>query len=83
MFPFSVGYIAYRRVNASTGVNLAINVIQIPALVVFTVIAIGYRLNQGTEGSKGITLNPDAVPISKVIAMQTTKDIRGMMSPTQ
>jgi APA family basic amino acid/polyamine antiporter len=77
VFPFGVGYIAYRGVNASTGVNLAINVIQISALIVFTVIAIGYRLNHGTEGSKAITLNPDGVPVSKVIAMQTTKDDKG------
>ena len=63
--------------NASTGVNLAINVIQITALIVFTVIAIGYRLNHGTEGSKGITLNPDGVAVTKVIAMQTTKDDKG------
>jgi basic amino acid/polyamine antiporter, APA family len=77
VFPFAVGYIAYCGVNASTGVNLAINVIQISALLVFTVIAIGYRLNHGTEGSKGITLNPDGVPITKVIAMQTTKDDKG------
>src|SRR6202142_4501576 len=45
VFPFFIGYIAYRGVNASTGVNLAVNVIQISALIVFTVIAIGYRLN--------------------------------------
>jgi amino acid transporter len=77
VFPFAVGYIAYRGVNASTGVNLAINVIQISALLIFTVIAIGYRLNHGTEGAKGITLNPDGVPVTKVIAMQTAKDDKG------
>src|SRR6516165_3283958 len=77
VFPFFVGYIAYSGVNASTGVNLAINVIQISALIVFTVIAIAYRMNHGTEGAKGITLNPDGVPVSKVIAMETTKDDKG------
>jgi APA family basic amino acid/polyamine antiporter len=76
VFPFFIGYIAFRGVNASTGVNLAVNVIQISALIVFTVIAIGYRLNHG-EGSKGITLNPDGVPVTKVIAMATTKDDKG------
>ena len=76
VFPFFIGYIAYRGVNASTGVNLAVNVIQISALIVFTVIAIGYRLNHG-EGTKGITLNPDGVPVTKVIAMATTKDDKG------
>jgi APA family basic amino acid/polyamine antiporter len=77
VFPFFIGWIAYRGVNASTGVNLAVNVIQISALIVFTVIAIGYRVNHNTEGAKGITLNPDGVPTSKVIAMQTTKDDKG------
>jgi amino acid transporter len=77
IFPFFIGWIAYRGVNASTGVNLAVNVIQITALIVFTVIAIGYRLNHNTEGAKGITLDPNGVPVSNVIAMATTKDDKG------
>src|SRR5271166_5271124 len=77
VFPLFIGYIAYSGVNASTGVNLAVNVIQITALIVFTVIAIGYRLNHGTEGSKGVTLNPDGFAVTKVIATQTTKDDKG------
>src|SRR3984957_12507422 len=76
VFPFTVGYLAYRVVTGATSVNIAINVIQITALVVFSVIAIAYRANHG-EGSKGITLNPDGVPVSKVIAMTTTKDDKG------
>src|SRR6201997_3069889 len=77
VFPFFVAWIAYSGVNASTGVNLAINVIQISALIVFTVIAIAYRVNH-VDGSKGITLNPDGVPVSKVIATTTTKDDKGV-----
>jgi amino acid transporter len=77
VFPFFVGYIAYSGVNASTAVNLAINVIQISALIVFTVIAIGYRLNHSAEGAPGITLDPNGVPVSYVIATQTTKDDKG------
>jgi len=42
---FIVGYIAYRGVNGSTSVNIAINVIQISALLVFSVMALGYRMN--------------------------------------
>src|SRR5579871_4811405 len=42
-FSFVVAYIAYRGVNGSTAVNIAINVIQISALLVFSVMAIGYR----------------------------------------
>src|SRR5258707_684872 len=77
VFPLFVAWIAYSGVNASTGVNLAINVIQISALIVFTVIAIAYRVNH-VEGAKGITLNPDGVPVSKVIATTTTKDDKGV-----
>jgi basic amino acid/polyamine antiporter, APA family len=45
VFSFAVAYIAYRGVNSSTAINLAINVIQISALLVFAVLALGYRLN--------------------------------------
>ncbi len=45
VFSFIVAYIAYRGVNGSTAVNIAINVIQISALVLFSVLALGYRLN--------------------------------------
>jgi hypothetical protein len=45
VFSFGVAYIAHRGVNGSTAVSVAINVIQISALLVFAVIAIGYRLN--------------------------------------
>ncbi|HEX6465970.1 MAG TPA: APC family permease [Terriglobales bacterium] len=45
VFSFVVAYIAYRGVNGSTSVNIAINVIQITALVVFSVMALGYRMN--------------------------------------
>ncbi|MGC9972110.1 MAG: APC family permease [Bryobacteraceae bacterium] len=44
-FSFGVAYIANRGVNGSTAVNIAINVIQITALVVFSVLALGYRMN--------------------------------------
>ena len=44
VFALGVGYIAYRGVNGTTGVNMAINIIQITALVVFSFIAIGYRV---------------------------------------
>jgi APA family basic amino acid/polyamine antiporter len=45
LFSFAIAYIANRGVNGSTSVNIAINVIQITALVVFAVIALGYRAN--------------------------------------
>jgi len=45
IFTFGVAYIAHRGVTGSTAVNIAINVIQISALLVFSVLAIGYRIN--------------------------------------
>ena len=44
-FSFGVAYIAHRGVTGSTAVNIAINVIQISALLVFSVMALGYRMN--------------------------------------
>jgi len=51
-FSFLVAYIAHRGVIGSTAVNIAINVIQISALVVFAVMALGYRSSHpaGTPG---------------------------------
>src|SRR5246500_4887325 len=71
LFAFGVAYICFRGVTGTTAVNTAINVIQITALVVFSIIAIGYRLNH-PQGSVGITLDPNGSPITKVLA--TDKD---------
>jgi amino acid transporter len=43
VFALGVSYIAYRGVGGTTGVNAAINVIQISALVVFSIMAIAHR----------------------------------------
>src|SRR5664279_1199375 len=45
VFSFAVAYIAHRGVTGSTAVSIAINVIQIAALVLFAVLALGYRMN--------------------------------------
>ena len=45
LFSIFVGWIASKGAGASTAVNLAINVIQISALVVFSFIAIGHRVS--------------------------------------
>ncbi len=45
VFAFAVAYISFRGANASTAINLGINVIQISALLVFSVVALGYRMN--------------------------------------
>src|SRR6266542_2469658 len=54
VFAFGVAYIAYRGVSGSTAVAAAINVIQISALIVFSVMAIAYRMNH-YDGSHGWT----------------------------
>src|SRR5712692_5014486 len=43
-FSFGVSYIAHRGISGSTSVNIAINVIQISALIVFAVVALSYRI---------------------------------------
>jgi len=52
LFSFFVAWIASKGAGASTTVNLAINVVQISALVVFSVLALGYRSSHpsGTTG---------------------------------
>jgi amino acid transporter len=52
VFSFFVAWIASKGAGASTAVNIAINVIQISALVVFSILALGYRVNH-PSGSTG------------------------------
>src|SRR5208337_2938423 len=54
VFAFGVSFIAYNGVTGSTGVNIAINVIQISALIVFSVIALGYRLSHNSDNDPGL-----------------------------
>jgi basic amino acid/polyamine antiporter, APA family len=48
LFSFGVAYIAQRGVTGSTAVNVAVNVIQISALLIFSVMALSYRINHPT-----------------------------------
>jgi basic amino acid/polyamine antiporter, APA family len=52
VFSFFVAWIAQKGAGASTAVNIAINIVQISALIVFSVLALGYRVNHpsGTSG---------------------------------
>jgi APA family basic amino acid/polyamine antiporter len=45
LFAFGVAYIASRGVTGSTAVNVAVNIIQISALIVFSIMALSYRIN--------------------------------------
>jgi amino acid transporter len=53
---FLVAYIAFRGVQGSTNVNLAINAIQITALIFFGTLAIAYRVGH-PDGSTGLALD--------------------------
>ena len=55
VFSFFVAWIASKGAGASTAVNLAINVVQISALMVFSVLAIGYRASH-PAGSAGLPI---------------------------
>ena len=64
LFSFGVAYIAHRGVTGSTAVSIAINVIQISALIVFAVMAIGYRVGHppGSGGLQWDSTTSDAYP---------------------
>jgi amino acid transporter len=68
LFALGVAYIAFRGVTGTTGVNFAINIVQITALLVFSVIAIAYRV-QHPEGAKGWHL-VNGVPVDYVVAQE-------------
>jgi amino acid transporter len=68
VFAFGVAYIAFRGVTGTTGVNVAINVIQITALLVFSVMAIAYRAKH-PEGSQGLHL-VNGAPVSYVVEQE-------------
>src|SRR5579859_7112201 len=67
-FALGVAFIAFRGVTGSTGVSIAINVIQITALLVFTVMALAYRV-QHPDGSRGFQL-VNGTPIDYVVAQE-------------
>jgi len=78
VFAFGVSYIAFRGVGGTTGVNAAINVIQITALIIFAVMAITHRVHV-KEGDVAWTLDSTGTPVQFVQdpqgAPDTTKTI--------
>ncbi|HEV7924514.1 MAG TPA: APC family permease [Verrucomicrobiae bacterium] len=72
VFAVGVGYIAYRGVNGTTAVNMAINIIQISALVVFSIMAIAYRSSH-PDGSVGFHLS-NGIPVNYNVAQSTVMD---------
>jgi len=81
VFAFAVAYIAHRGVNGSTSVNIAINVIQISALLVFTVIALGYRVNH-PPGSIAYQFDPQTSAAYNYEFATTTATVNGQATDT-
>jgi amino acid transporter len=75
VFALGVGYIAYRGVNGTTAVNMGINIIQISALVVFSVMAISYRSSH-PDGSVGWHLS-NGTPVNYNVAQVNVTDANG------
>ena len=80
IFSFAVAYIAHRGVAGSTAVSIAINVIQITALLIFAVMAFSYRSTHpaGTPAWQFDSTSGDAYTYEfqteKVTANGTTTD---------
>ena len=75
VFSLGVGYIAYRGVNGTTAVNMAINVIQIVALVTFSIMAIAYRTSHA-DGTVGWHLS-NGTPVNYNVAQVVVTDDKG------
>jgi APA family basic amino acid/polyamine antiporter len=92
VFSFAVAYIAHRGINGSTSVNIAINVIQISALLLFSVVALNYRMTH-PEGSAGLQFDPQTSTsypyeyattsqvVSGVATDVVTRDANGVPQP--
>ena len=79
VFALGVAYIAYRGVTGTTAVNVVINIVQISALLVFSVIAIGYRV-QHPQGAQGYHLS-NGVAVNYQVAQEVVKDDKGQPQP--
>jgi basic amino acid/polyamine antiporter, APA family len=79
VFALGVAYIAYRGVTGTTAVNVVINIVQISALLVFSVIAIGYRA-QHPQGATGYHLS-NGVAVTYQVAQEPVKDDKGQPTP--
>src|SRR5580658_4378455 len=67
-FSGGVAYIVFRGVAATTVVNMAINFVQITALLVFAFTAIAYRV-QHPDGARGFHL-VNGTPVDYVVAQE-------------
>ena len=78
-FSFFIAWIAHRGISGSTGVSIAINVVQITALLIFAVMAFNYRSNHpaGSPGWQFDSTSGDAYTYQ--FATEKQKDDKGVM----
>ena len=78
-FSFFIAWIAHRGISGSTGVSIAINIVQITALLIFAVMAFSYRANHpsGTPGWQFDSTSGDAYTYE--FATEKVKDDKGVM----
>jgi amino acid transporter len=79
VFGIGVSYIAYLGVNGSTVTNLIGNIVQIVALVIFSIIAIAYRTGH-PEGSTGFHLS-NGVAVNYQVAQTPQLDANNKPIP--
>jgi APA family basic amino acid/polyamine antiporter len=79
VFAIGVSYIAYRGVNGSTAVNIAVNIIQITALTFFAVLAIAYRVHH-KQGDVAYHLS-NGVAVNYQVAQTPQTDDKGNPIP--
>jgi APA family basic amino acid/polyamine antiporter len=77
VFSFFVAWIAQKGAGASTAVNLAINIVQISALLVFSVLALGYRFQYDTQSLSTYTYQFATNPKDS----STVRDANGIPQP--
>jgi len=79
VFTLGVAYVAFRGVTGTTAVNLAINAVQITALIVFSGFAIAYRAKH-PEGAVAYHLS-NGVAVDYQVFQDTVKDDKGAPVP--
>ncbi|MHB8383777.1 MAG: APC family permease, partial [Candidatus Binataceae bacterium] len=73
VFSFAVAWIAFQGVNGSTMVNIAINGIQIVALLFFSALAIAYRMSH-PAGAAGLALDANGNVIHATLSYAFSGD---------
>jgi basic amino acid/polyamine antiporter, APA family len=81
VFSLGISYIAHRGITGSTVVNVAINAIQISALIVFAVMAIGYRINH-PPGSIAYQFDPQTSTVYSCELVTTQTMMNGQATDT-